>query len=387
MKALERKLGANTISDGNAGLGTTFTAIAHNMVKPGGRIALILPTAAMTGGSYDADKRQGQGQAYSWQRLRNLLCDNYDQIVVMSIAQPRKKDSAFSADSDFADCMVIARRLPAGARPGTEAHFISLKAVPATKLEAQETARVIKAAIRETDRPGSHRDITIGDEVVGTVSLDTIRRNRRWTNIRIANPGLVARLRQLEQGILRLPQSAADIAIPVSRIGAIGNVGPLHRDIAERGRGPFTKVDGCRSDHEYPMLWNHYPLKREAREGKDPQKSMLTRPDSHGRSIGWSRYGGSGNVAECYAPPHQHQVPVQRQLYRRRLHAAKVAGRRNVAYGKAGSAGAGKGAVRVAEQHAGHGNLLAGKRPGPGRTRRHHRNPHTGYSRAGCYTA
>ena len=282
MKALERKLGANTISDGNAGLGTTFTAIAHNMVKPGGRIALILPTAAMTGGSYDADKRQGRGQAYSWQRLRNLLCDNYDQIVVMSIAQPRDKDSAFSADADFADCMVIARRLPAGAHPGTEAHFISLKAVPATKLEAQETARVIRAAIRETDRPGSHRDITIGDEVVGAVSLDTIRRNRRWTNIRIANPGLVTRLRQLEQSILRLPQSAADIAIPVSRIGAIGNVGPLHRDIAERGRGPFTKVDGCRSDHEYPMLWNHYPIRREAREGKDPQKSMLTRPDSHG---------------------------------------------------------------------------------------------------------
>lgn len=280
MKALERKLGANTISDGNAGLGTTFTAIAHNMVKPGGRIALILPTAAMTGGSYDADKRQGRGQAYSWQRLRNLLCDHYDQIVVVSIAQPRKKDSAFSADSDFADCMVIARRIPAGERTGTAAHFINLKAMPATKLEAQETARVVKAAIRETDRPGAHRDIVIGNQVVGTVSLDAIRRNRRWTNIRIDNPGLVTRLRQLEQGILRLPQSAADIAIPMSRIGAIGSVGPLDRDIV--ARGPFAKVDGCRSHHEYPMLWNHYPVKREAREGKDPQKSMLTRPDSHG---------------------------------------------------------------------------------------------------------
>ena len=280
MKTLERKLGANTISDGNAGLGTTFTAIANNMVKPGGRIALILPTAAMTGGSYDADKRQGRGQAYSWQRLRNLLCDNYDQIVIVSIAQSRKKASAFSADADFADCMVIARRLPAGGRPGTEAHFISLKAVPATKLEAQETASTIKAAIRETNRPGAHRDITIGNEVVGTVSLDAIRRNRRWTNIRIDNPGLVTRLRQLEQGILRLSQSADDIAIPVSRIGAIGNVGPLDRDIV--ARGPFAKVDGCRSDHEYPMLWNHYPNKVEQRVGKDPQTAMLTRPDCHG---------------------------------------------------------------------------------------------------------
>ena len=280
MKTLERKLGAGTISDGNAGLGTTFTAIAHNMVKPGRCIALILPTAAMTGGSYDPNKRHGKGQAYSWQRLRNLLYDNYDQIVVVSIAQPRKKNSAFSADADFADCMVIARRIPKGVSPGTDAHFVSLNAVPATKLEAQETARAIKSAIRETDRLDLHHDISIGDEVVGTVSLETIRRNRRWNSIRIANLGLVSRLRQLERGILRLPQSAEDIAINVSRIGAIGQVGPLDRDIAERG--PFAKVDGCRTDHEYPMLWNHYPTKREARQGKDPQKSMLTRPDSHG---------------------------------------------------------------------------------------------------------
>ena len=111
MKRLEHRLGRNTISDGNAGLGTTFTAIAHNMIQAEGRIALILPTSAMMGGSHDAEK----DQAYSWQRLRNLLHDHYDQVVVVSIAQPDKKDSAFSADSDFADCMVIARRIPTGA--------------------------------------------------------------------------------------------------------------------------------------------------------------------------------------------------------------------------------------------------------------------------------
>ena len=43
MKTLAKRLGKNTISDGNAGLGTTFAAIANNMVLSGGRIALILP--------------------------------------------------------------------------------------------------------------------------------------------------------------------------------------------------------------------------------------------------------------------------------------------------------------------------------------------------------
>lgn len=280
MKRLASRLGKNTISDGNAGLGTTFTAIANNMVRPEGHIALILPTAAMMGGSYDASK----AQAYSWQPLRNLLRDNYDQIVVVSIAQPRKKDAAFSADADFADCMVIARRIPAGTSPGRYAHFVNLNAVPTTKLVAQETARTIKTAIRETTRPGSHREIRIGDEVIGFVGLDSIRRNRRWNSIRISNPTLTARLRRLEEGILCLPQSADDIAVPICKIGDIGQVGPLHRDIAERG--PFIKRDGCRADHEYPMLWNHYPLKKEAREGKDPQKAMLTRPDCHGQTRG-----------------------------------------------------------------------------------------------------
>ena len=46
-----KRLGKDTISDGNAGLGTQFTAVAHNMVKRGGRIALILPLSSMLGGS------------------------------------------------------------------------------------------------------------------------------------------------------------------------------------------------------------------------------------------------------------------------------------------------------------------------------------------------
>ena len=122
MKQRERVIGKNTISDGNAGLGAAFTAIANNMVKPGGHIALILPTAAMMGGSYDRRK----GQAYSWQRLRNLLYEHYHNIVVVSVAQPRKRDSAFSADSDFADCMVIAQSLASGAQSAPRRLALSL---------------------------------------------------------------------------------------------------------------------------------------------------------------------------------------------------------------------------------------------------------------------
>ena len=271
MKRLATRLGKNTISDGNAGLGTTFTAIADNMVQSGGRVALILPTSAMMGGSYDTD----DAQAYSWQRLRNLLYDNYDQIVVVSIARPDKKDSAFSADSDFADCMVIARRVPIGVRSSRRAHFVNLKAGPATKLAAQETARAIKQAMTNTTEIDTWNRLLIGEEEIGFVTYENVVENRKWTTVRISDPTLVGRANKLARGELYLPQHAGSIEIPITQIGKIANVGPVDRDITGRSNSPFHKREGCKSTDEYPMLWNH------DKKGQSLQSRMLTRPDSH----------------------------------------------------------------------------------------------------------
>ena len=271
MKGLATRLGKNTISDGNAGLGSTFTAIANNMVQSGGRIALILPTSAMMGGSYDADG----DQAYSWQRLRNLLYDNYHQIIVVSIAQPHKKDSAFSADSNHADCMVIARHIPTGGTPSGLAHFVNLKAAPATKLEAQETARAIKQAVAQTSQIDSWNKLLIGNDEIGFVTYETVVKNRKWTTIRIANPTMVQRAHKLIRGELNLPQRAGAINVPMKNIGDIARIGPVHRDITGRANSPFSKHDVYRSDDDYPMLWNH------PKKGQQPQNKMLTRPDSH----------------------------------------------------------------------------------------------------------
>ena len=272
MKQLVNRLGKNTVSDGNAGLGTTFSAIANNMVQSGGRIALILPTSAMMGGSYDAEK----DQAYSWQRLRNLLYDHYDQIIVVSIAQPDKKLSAFSADSDFADCMVIARRILIGAQPSRRAHFVNLKACPSTKLEAQETARAIKRAIANTTELDTWNRVKIGDDEIGFVQYETIVRNRKWTTIRTSDPTLVQRAKKLAKGELHLPQRAELIEVPIATAGSIAQVGPVDRDITGRSTSPFRKRDGYQPTHEYPMLWNH------AKKGYSLQDRMLIVPDSHG---------------------------------------------------------------------------------------------------------
>ena len=279
MKRLERKLGKNTISDGNAGLGTTFTAIANNMVASNGRIALILPTSAMLGGSYDPDK----DQAYSWQGLRNLLHNHYREIVVVSIAQPDKKHSAFSADSDYADCMVIATRIPPGGLPSRSAHFVNLRMCPNTKLEAQETARAIRQAVSETTKTGTSSRITIGNDDIGFVTYERTRPNRKWTSLRIQNASLLERAIKLANGQLHLPQRAEPIEIPIARAGEIAQVGPLHRDITGRSASPFVKIEGRASDSEYPMLWNHPKREREKEAPNPSQSRMLTEPDSQGK--------------------------------------------------------------------------------------------------------
>ena len=266
-----KALAKDTISDGNAGLGSNFSQIAHNMVRPNGHIALFLPLSSMVGGIYDGKYLR------SWQKLRHLLAESYNDIIIMTIAQAAARDSSFSADTNMAEAIVIARRLNRRERPKRLAHFVNLKERPSDKLAAQETAKSIRKVISGLTQPGDYSDVNIGDVQIGTVQLRKINRLERWTTVVIANLGLVQIAEELANGNLRLPQRAKGIAIPMTRMGKIGKVGPLHRDIyggdLEPDRGPFTKFDGASSGTEWPFLWN--------RDSKT-QNSMAVSPDSHG---------------------------------------------------------------------------------------------------------
>ena len=234
-----KRLGRSTISDGNSGLGTQFTAIANNMVKPGGHIALILPLSAMLGGSDSPSAR-------SWLKLRGLLAKGYNDIIVVSIAQGAAKDSAFSADTDMAEVIIIARSLRHGEKPKYLAHFVNLMQRPLDKLAAQETVNAIKRTIANLTKPGMHSDASIGDNPVATVRLERVNSSDKWTTVRITNLGLVQAAEELSRGMLLLPQRKNPVPIPMTRMGRIGRVGPLHRDIAsgpqEPGPWPFHQT-------------------------------------------------------------------------------------------------------------------------------------------------
>ena len=258
-----KKLAIGTISDGYAGLGSNFSQIAHNMVKPNGHIALILPISAMLGGSYDGDIPR------SWQKLRRLLAENYNDIIIVSIAQNADKDASFSADTDMAEVIIIARRLGHSERPKYLAHFVNLTERPANKLTAQETAKSIRQSLANPTKPGTHSDIRVGDNPVATVRLEKVKPLEKWTTARVANLGLVQFAEEMSRGKLLLPQRRNRVSIPITPMGKIGKVGPVHRLFEIT----FTRQKGADSGTTWPMLWNR---------DSDKQYSLVISPDYSG---------------------------------------------------------------------------------------------------------
>ena len=218
-----KALAKDTISDGYAGLGSNFSQIAHNMVKPGGNISLILPLSSMLGGSYDGEVVR------SWQKLRQLLAENYNSIIVLSIAQNADKDASFSADTDLAEVIIVARRLAHGERPKGLAHFVNLAERPVNKLAAQETAKSIRQTVAKSTRPGTVSEVRIGDKQVAMVRLERVDPLEKWTTVRVANLELVQAAKEMANGSLVLPQRQSPVPISIVTMDRIGSVGPVHR--------------------------------------------------------------------------------------------------------------------------------------------------------------
>ena len=275
MSQRESALGFNTIADWNAGLGTAFAAIANNMVKPGGRIAMILPLSAAVGGSYKGKNPN------SWQKFRVMFAESYTDIVVISISAAEPREFAFSADTHIGEIVVIGTQLREGESPNHTAHFVNLTKRPGNDLEAQEVAREVRSLMSQLTEPDNHAEIMVGSERVGAVSLETIDPRSKWTAVRIANGGMYRRIKRITEGLVDLPYMAYPERIPVARLGDMGVVGPQHR----RYRETFDLSEGCPPDSEYQFLWNR---------DVSTQFSMLLAPDRAGQLLESERTRGIG---------------------------------------------------------------------------------------------
>ena len=247
---------ANPVGHGNAGLASNFVDLAHVKAKPGGVLALVLPASCVSGGS--------------WEDVRRLLEQEYEDLTVLTIARHGQTDRAFSADTGMAEAIVVATKKGKKSEESKKALFVNLLRRPRSLAEAFEIARAVRR-IPPQDRQGR---LCVGDsETLGTYIRAPLSQggcaSLRETTLADTGLGLAERM-------LRLPRGYSK-KLPTTHLGIIGKTGLLDRDISGKTsnggpRGPFDIVS-IQGVPEYPVLWSHN-AKRE--------RSLVVQPDSEG---------------------------------------------------------------------------------------------------------
>lgn len=263
------KLAKNTCSHGNAGLASTFAALAHKKLKPGGVLALVLPLSAANG--------------LSWKKFREMLARNYTDMIVVSIAE-NGRDMAFSSDTGMAECLVIARRLRVDEKPNDTDRFVSLNRRPQGFAYARELVAgcaLDNSEVRHIeDGPYGGTPLKIGGELAGYTI--TAPRALAWSPVRVSDYSVAQTAYALTQSKLWSPGCAAPVELKTALLAEVGALGLVDRDINGKRpkpdkppRGPFDKVDPSPTA-TYPALWNH-SAKTETRMVCNPDSQLQVR--------------------------------------------------------------------------------------------------------------
>ncbi len=290
-----------TCYHGNAGLASAFAAVANRKLKPGGVLALVLPLTAAAGAA--------------WQNIRDLLAKDYEDIEVISLADAKCYEVAFSAFTSMADCLIIARKKSAtiSSRSDSPTRFISLRQRPAYLAAAGETAKQLTA--EKTKRklesgPFGADEVFCGKEKMGeTIQANVQRKKPKWNLVRITDFELVQTAYQLTQSQLHLPRCEAR-KLEITELKNVGERGLISLDITgpapidppnKLPRGPFDLSESLpKPTDTYPALWNH-DAKKETHLICQPDRKLIARPRMEDKANAlWHRFAGRCHLTVDY---------------------------------------------------------------------------------------
>ena len=273
MKASLRSI-ETSIAHSNAGLGSYFVDLADRMLKNSDREAslypptmgFVLPLTILT--------------SPDWQRARDLWANTYHDVTVVTIADTKTESCAFSADTDMAECLVVA--LKGRAENSGRGTFICLHRRPNSHLEAIEIAKWIQRlrdVRRLEDPPISGNPIKVGEETVGSALNCPLE--KIWSTSRIKELALMQTAHHLANGRVWLPEQHAPLEVPICSVGEIAMTS-FDETMIKGARGAFDIEEGCSDTDLYPALWH---------VNAHNQRTMVVEPDSHGivRSNSWNK--------------------------------------------------------------------------------------------------
>ena len=264
---LARKYAKGTCAHGYAGIASWFVALADQMAKSEGTVALVLPMTALQGSS--------------WRKVRELVTRHYRDVIVVTIAAAKQNDQSFSADTGIAETLLIGRK--SEGKASDRGLFVSLRRRPNSEMEATEIARAISGINTISDLntleggPFGGNPMDIGEERVGEVIHAPLSSELPWATAGVSDFSIVQVVYQLTQGRVWLPQMLHPEAqhVSVSKLNDVCTIGPTDNNIVGNGsQTAFIRDRSPSAAPAYPILWGH-DAKLETR--------LLVASDSEGR--------------------------------------------------------------------------------------------------------
>lgn len=246
---------SGSLFNSTAGLGSVFVALGDKAVKEGGRMALVLPKALLSG--------------IAWSRTRQLLARKYELEVLIVSHDPERWN--FSENTDLSEVMLVARkrRQDENGQQG-DVVCVNLWRNPHTGLEALGVANALErtTSANLVQGQGSGTLIVGGREVgqcVSVLSRELVGLPTWLLPCSFAQSGLTRVAYSLIRGHVRLPKSAKDVIVPLCPMGDIASLGPDRRDVHDAFRLASHET-------EYPAFWGH---------STDTNVSMVSHPNAY----------------------------------------------------------------------------------------------------------
>lgn len=251
-KAMQRKLAAllrvprsgadsaAVMASSTAGLGSVFVAVGDKHLKPGGRMALVLPKGLLSG--------------VAWGKTRELFKHAYNLECLVVSHEPDHWN--FSENTDLSEVLVVARKHNADGADNTpqDVTCVNLWRNPNTVFEALGVAYAIDASqAPDVELGQGASELTIGDTKFGeavSVPWSSLRQNLWMPPCAFAQSELVRAVHHLIQGRLYLPGQPVSRALRLCALGDLGKLGPDRRDIHDGFR--LSKAETA-----FPAFWGH----------------------------------------------------------------------------------------------------------------------------------
>jgi len=234
-----------TPANQTAGHGSSFAVLADRLVKPGGRVALVLPVTCLAG--------------ESWEGIRSMLSSRYQVEFVVSSHDPDLRSMSY--DTHIAEVLLVARLLKEAEPPPKRGVFVNLWRAPRVVTDALAILNSLDASVqgalhRSDGPPVGGVPLIIGGEQWGEL-LDAPVDEGPWTGGRWKRALVSQHASAMRRGELWSSDGTHVLAhIKIVPLGEMLSVGPQDRQI--RGNlGVFDSYHGWDRTAQFPAIWRH----------------------------------------------------------------------------------------------------------------------------------